>query len=101
MSKPYSDCRAVRDMQYKELEFKSHPVMPGAMQCRIDFSNGYGASIVEGDMAFGGRELAVFKGDHICHDTPITDDVLGGLSRSDVTALLNQIASLPKVPGDA
>ena len=88
-------------MQYKELEFKSHSVMPDMMQCRIDFSNGYGASIIEGGYSYGGRELAVFKGDDICYDTPITDDVLGGLSPSDVTALLNQIASLPKVPGGA
>jgi len=69
------------------------------------FKNGYGASVVMGDHTYGGDrdlyELAVIRfGEddddwEIAYDTPITEDVVGFLTREDVKNLLVQIESLP------
>jgi hypothetical protein len=68
-------------------------------QCIVQFPNGYGASIVQGPYTYGGDkglyELAVFgKDGNITYDTPITNDVEGNLSESDVESLLTQIKGL-------
>jgi hypothetical protein len=73
---------------------------------RIRFRNGYGASIIQGGMSYGGErglfEIAVIRfrsqssdDFELCYDTPITSDVLGHLSADDVRAILDQIAGLP------
>lgn len=72
------------------------------------FPNRYGASVVQGPYTYGGPqglyELAVleFKSDDpnkddgdITYDTPITDDVIGHLSLSEVEELLQRIYDLP------
>jgi hypothetical protein len=69
------------------------------IQCRIEFSNGYGASIVKGPYTYGGRdglfELAVLgSGGEISYDTPITDDVVGYLTEDGVSTLLAEIELL-------
>lgn len=67
-------------------------------------SNGYGASVVRGKYTYGGDaglfELAVIKfgadGDwSLDYATPITNDVIGHLSETDVQELLTKIAELP------
>lgn len=68
---------------------------------RVKFPNGYGASIVRGPYTYGGSEglyeVAVLNiNNDITYDTPITDDVIGNLTESDVIHILNQIAALPK-----
>jgi hypothetical protein len=84
--------------QFKDLEFKELPDDMG-IQCRIEFPNGYGASIVKGPYTYGGRdglfELAVLgSGGEITYDTPITNDVLGYLSEDDVERYLSNIEDL-------
>ena len=70
----------------------------GGTQERYKFPNGYGASlIVGGSMAYGGMELAVVLDGQLCYDTPLTDDVIGYLTREDVGPLLDRIAALPAV----
>jgi hypothetical protein len=70
------------------------------------FPNGYGASVVRfsimGGLAgsYGADrglwELAVLDDDeNLTYETPITDDVLGYLSDSDVVETLDKIAALP------
>ena len=72
----------------------------GGAQTIYRFPNGYGASVVVGGYAYGGRELAVlrFAGDsdkfYLTFDTPITGDVIGWLDSTDVPPLL-EIAALP------
>ena len=69
---------------------------------RVDFPNGYGASIVCHDYSYGGPyngrndlyELAVLKGDKIDDTTPITDDVLGWLSIEKLNEVLEKIKEL-------
>jgi len=84
---------------FKDLKFKDHSngLMFG-IQARVDFKNGYGASIVKGPHTYGGKdglyELAVFKDNNICYDTPVTNDVLGHLSEDEVTFHLNEIENL-------
>jgi len=84
--------------QVNSLNFQSHPMGMGK-QCIVQFSNGYGASIVQGPHTYGGSdglyELAVFgKNGSITYDTPVTSDVEGYLTEDDVTSLLEQIQKL-------
>ena len=84
--------------KFEELNFQSHPMGMG-QQCIVQFSNGYGASIVQGPHTYGGSdglyELAVFgKDGSISYDTPVTSDVEGYLTEDMVTGLLEQIQKL-------
>ena len=89
---------------FNVLEFKTHPQGEEfGITARIQFDNGYGASIVQHDFSYGGKkglwELAVIKYDEdgewdICYNTSITSDVLGYLSEDDVTDYLTQIEQL-------
>jgi hypothetical protein len=84
---------------FKDLEFKEHPNGMGGVQAKIQFSNGFGASIVKTPFSYGGSkglyELAVFgKDGSITYDTPITNDVLGYLSEVAVTQTLSKIQAL-------
>jgi len=77
-----------------------HCRLNGGDQWKFKFANGYGASVINSPMAYGGNrglyELAVLDSDgHLCYDTPITDDVLGDLTVDDVREALRQIAELP------
>jgi hypothetical protein len=83
---------------FQELNFQSHPMGIGN-QCIVQFSNGYGASIVQGPHTYGGPkglyEIAVFgKDGQISYNTPITDDVIGYLSEEDVEKTLTDIKNL-------
>ena len=85
-------------ISFQELEFQPHPMGIGK-QCIVQFPNGYGASIVQGQYTYGGSEglyeLAVFgKDGDITYDTPITNDVLGHLSEQDVEKTLLDIKNL-------
>lgn len=73
---------------------------------KIFFPNGYGASVVTGTGCYISEdfpyELAVLKGTSVrncvlCYDTPITDNVIGYLSESDVTRYLSKIEKLEPV----
>lgn len=83
---------------FNELNFQTHPIGMGK-QCIVQFSNGYGASIVQGPHTYGGAnglyEIAVFgKNGQITYDTPITNDVLGHLSEQEVEKTLMDIKNL-------
>lgn len=65
------------------------------------FDNGYGASVVRNPYSYGGSaglyELAVLDWDgNITYETPITEDVLGWLTPSDVRSTLREIQALPR-----
>jgi len=78
---------------------------------KINFENGYTASIICGNGAGtlvingdcrwtkGGHdglfEIAVIHDDRIVYDTPITDDVMGFLDFFEVAEVLNKIKNLP------
>lgn len=78
----------------------THHAINGGDQYKFAFANGYGASVVRHSFSYGREdgkwEIAVLKGDRITYDTPLTDDVIGYLSESDVANTLNAIELLPK-----
>jgi hypothetical protein len=84
--------------QFKDLEFKEHRDLNGVV-ARIQFDNGYGASVVKHEFSYGGKdglyELAVLdtNGD-LTYETPITDDVIGYLREEDVTDVMEKIQKL-------
>jgi len=84
---------------FKDIVFKTNPM--GAdfgIVSRTQFDNGYEVSVVKSPHSYGGDkglyELAIFKDDEICYDTPITNDVLGYLTDKDVTEVLIKIQQL-------
>lgn len=87
-------------MKFGDLEFKEKYQLGSGMgyQARHDFPNGYGVSVIFGGGAFSelGKpyELAVMKDGALCYDTEITDDVLGCLTESEVSELLERIEGL-------
>jgi hypothetical protein len=85
-------------MKFKDLEFKELPDGMG-IQCRIQFENGYGASIVKGPYTYGGDkglyEVAVLdSSNEITYATSVTDDVIGYLRPEDVTDVIEKIEKL-------
>ncbi len=86
--------------QFKDLEFISlNGDFLSGKKARIQFDNGYGASVVSHSFSYGGKqglyEIAILdnEGD-ICYDTPITNDVVGHLTEEDVTEVLIKIQRL-------
>jgi hypothetical protein len=71
----------------------------GGQFTRIFFPNGFGASIAEGGIAYGGLEIAVLRGNtessELTYNTSVTDDVLGYLTPDMVDPILRDIAALP------
>jgi hypothetical protein len=108
---------------FKSLKFKPHAMAEQArkeapentnsvlekykdnVQALMFFKNGYGISVVGGYGLYGdGKttfEAAVMRGTRkgcsICYDTYITDDVLGYLSKDDITKTMEQIQRLPSI----
>lgn len=85
---------------FKDLEFEefSNEIMTGK-KCRIQFENGWGASVVSHSFSYGGREglyeLAVLFEDDIHYDNPVAHgDVRGHLTEEEVSELLIQIQKL-------
>jgi hypothetical protein len=85
--------------QFKDLEFIEHPSHMGGVQSRIQFDNGYGASVVKTPYTYGGDnglyELAVLDSEgHLTYATSVTNDVIGYLRPEDVTDVLAKIQQL-------
>ena len=86
------------------MSFKNLPSnqINGGIQYLAFYPNGYGALIVQHQFSYGGNiglwELAVIKGTEeewdICYTTPITSNVKGYLTESEVGELLIKIEAL-------
>ena len=85
--------------EFKDLEFKDLPDYRG-IQCRIQFENGFGASVIRHEHTYGGKdglyELAVLDSDgEIHYDNVVANgDVRGYLNEDGVTTLLAEIQNL-------
>jgi hypothetical protein len=86
---------------FKDLEFiEIKDLFYNGIQCRVQFDNGYGASIVSHNYSYGGKEglyeLAVLnENGKIHYDNPVANgNVRGYLNESEVTELLKQIQEL-------
>ena len=87
---------------FKDIVFKPNPMgKEYGIVSRTKFDNGSDASVVQSPYSYGGDkglyELAIFKDDQICYDTPITDDVIGYLREQDVTEVMEKIQQLQYV----
>ena len=74
----------------------------GYPQTIYKFPNGYGASVIKLNYIYFGIEIAVLRFDEngnwgIDYSTPITNDVIGGLSEEARDDVLQQIFDLEKV----
>ena len=65
---------------------------------RMKFDNGYGVSVISDGYGSesGLKELAVLHNGGICYDTPITSDVIGHLTDTEVMEIIEQVKQLPK-----
>ena len=84
---------------FKDLEFIPHSTGMGGVMSRIQFDNGYGASVVKSPFSYGGDkglyELAVLDSEgELTYGTPVTDDVIGYLRPEDVTDVMEKIQLL-------
>jgi hypothetical protein len=84
---------------FNNLEFKPNEIA-GGERAELNFPNGYGASVLRGGAAFGARtfggtyELAVLKGEGLCYDTYLTDNVLNYQTEQQVSDALKAIQQL-------
>ena len=84
---------------FNDLEFVPHSAGMGGVMSRIQFENGYGASVVCTPYTYGGDkglyELAVLDSEgHLTYSTPVTNDVIGYLRPEDVTDVMAKIQQL-------
>jgi hypothetical protein len=84
---------------FKDLEFVPHSAGMEGVMSRIQFDNGYGASVVKSPFSYGGNrglyELAVLDSEgELTYGTPVTDDVIGYLRPEDVTDVMEKIQQL-------
>ena len=88
----------MKNYSFSDLKFTPRSWDNG-VAARLEFPNGYTASVVRGEHTYGGSkglyELAVMHGGELVYDTPVTNDVIGHLTEGDVTEHLNEIACLP------
>lgn len=89
-------------MKFSDLKFVPHNISNGGIKSTHFFDNGYGISVVRFPGSYGYKdnlyECAVVKGTpkawNICHDTSVTDGVIGYCDESEVEDLLEQISRL-------
>jgi hypothetical protein len=84
---------------FNDLEFVPHATGMGGVMSRIQFENGYGASVVCTPYTYGGDkglyELAVLDSEgSLTYATSVTDDVIGYLRPEDVTDVMEKIQQL-------
>jgi hypothetical protein len=95
----YNRITTENETEFGKLHFNEHPNGFG-VQAIIKYDNGYGASVVKHDYSYGGRkglfEIAVLDKDGELHyDNPVAGgDVLGYLTKEDVSKILEQISKL-------
>lgn len=85
---------------FKDLEFEQFDnEYSSGKRCKIQFENGYGASIVSHTRSYGGDEglyeVAVLFDNKIHYDNPIANgDVIGYLNEDDVNKVIIEIQKL-------
>jgi len=89
---------------FKDLKFKNKPPGIAGKHAELSFNNGYGVSVISGFGSYSSSgnpyEVAVLKGNNLCYDTHITDDVIGHCDDAEVTKIMKQIQELKKANGN-
>jgi len=86
----------MKQLKFKDLKFKPHPTGMGGEQAIMNFKNGYGVSVVIGNLFYSNGidtyELAVLKNKSIDYDNPVADgDVRGYLKKNELMELINKV----------
>jgi hypothetical protein len=80
-------------MNFKDLKFTT-PDFMGISRAELNFPNGYGISVVTGTNTYsdaGTYEVGILLNGGLCYDTPLTDDVLGYQSPSDIDTIIAEL----------
>ena len=83
--------------EFKDLEFKEHEGSWFDTHAKVNFENGYGVSVINGESAYCDSdtyELAVLYNDSLTYNTKITDNVIGYQTAEEVTELMKQVQEL-------
>lgn len=81
---------------YITREDDNYPIERNA-RAYVSFDNGFYVSIINGLYSIGDvdeYELAIMDKDGICYDTPLSDDVIGNLTKEDVEKWLKDVSEL-------
>jgi hypothetical protein len=98
----YLHTQSIKEMKtFNDLEFSTLPEVYGiGKRARIMFDNGFGVCVIQSDGTYGGLngeyELSVLdhpEGNPVYY-TPITGDVIGYLSESEVTEVMSEVQKL-------
>lgn len=85
--------------KFNDLVFTPHSIFPG-IHTILNFDNGYGVSVIRNTHSYGSEnglyEMAIIKGNKVCYDSGITNDVLGNLTENDVTKYMELVQKLPR-----
>ena len=84
------------DLEFEKIEDAQYQI---GVKCKMVFENGYGVSVVCHTHSYGSKnglfEIAVLgKDGDLTYDTPVTNDVIGYLSREEVTNIMEQVQEL-------
>jgi hypothetical protein len=100
MYKTFDDLEFIKVEAIEGIEEEVNMFYKG-VRSKIQFDNGYGASVVSHNYSYGGKEglyeLAVLdENGNLHYDNPVANgDVIGYLKQSDVTDLMISIQELP------
>ena len=71
-----------------------------ATQAQYNFKNGFGVSVLCGSLFYSNGidtyELAVTRDGTITYNTQVTNDVMGYLTRAEVSMIMVEVQKLPK-----
>jgi len=84
------------DLEFEKIEDAPYQI---GVKCKMVFENGYGVSVVCHTHSYGSKnglfEIAVLgKDGDLTYVTPVTNDVIGYLSREEVTKIMEQVQEL-------
>ncbi|CAB4136382.1 hypothetical protein UFOVP584_35 [uncultured Caudovirales phage] len=88
---------------FKDLKFEKHSIASveryqNAKQAKETFKNNYGVSVIIGECFYSNGkdtyELAILYNDGITYGTGITDDVLGHLTKDEVSEIMIKVQKL-------
>lgn len=86
-----------------ELTWVDHPSGLTGEHAVARFPNGYGASVIRGGPFYtrgGTYEIGVLRGESLCYDSGLTEDVFGYLSEEEANKVLADIEALQESPSD-
>lgn len=84
---------------FEDLEFKLHGWAPDSFHAVLNFDNNYGVSVLFGDTFYSNTALSTYEvgilyKNFLCYTIPLTDDVIGYCTESEVTEIMKKVQEL-------